>query len=57
MGGIVISCDSWVLKYYAGHRRQNMGAREREVEDGRRRIKRGEKEKVHTLMACDRVSY
>ena len=31
--------------------------REREVWDGRRRIKRGEKEKVPTLMACDRVSY
>ena len=57
MGGIVISCDSCVLKCYAGHRRQNMGAREREVGDGRRRIKRGEKEKVPTLMACDRVSY
>ena len=57
-GGIVISCDSGVLKCYAGHRRrQNMGAREREVEDGRRRIKRGEMEKVPTWMACDRVSY
>ena len=31
--------------------------REREVGDGRRRIKRGEMEKVPTLMACDRVSY
>ena len=31
--------------------------REREVEDGRRRIERGEMEKVPTLMACDRVSY
>ena len=31
--------------------------REREVGDGRRRIKRGEMEKVPILMACDRVSY
>ena len=31
--------------------------REREVEEGRRRIKRGELEKVPTSMACDRVSY
>ena len=31
--------------------------REKEVEDGRRRIKRGEMEKVPTWMACDRVSY
>ena len=52
MGGIVISCDSGVLKCYAGHeRRRNMGAREREVGDGRRRIKRGEMEKVPTWMA------
>ena len=28
--------------------------REREVGDGRRRIKRGEKEKIPTLMAFDR---
>ena len=34
-----------------------MGAREREVEEGRRQIERGEMEKVPTLMACDRVSY
>ena len=31
--------------------------RAREVGDGRRQIQRGEKEKVPTLMACDRVSY
>ena len=31
--------------------------REREVGDGRKRIKRGEMEKVPTWMACDRVSY
>ena len=31
--------------------------REREVGDGRRRIKRGKIGKVPTLMACDRVSY
>ena len=31
--------------------------REREVGDGRRRIERGEMEKVPTWMACDRVSY
>ena len=30
MGGIVISCDSGVLKCYAGHeRRQNMGEKEK----------------------------
>ena len=34
-----------------------MGAREREVGDGRRRLKRGEMEKVPTWMAYDRVSY
>ena len=31
--------------------------KEREVGDGRRRIKRGEMEKVPTWMACDRISY
>ena len=31
--------------------------RERDVGDGRRRIKRGEMEKVPTWMACDQVSY
>ena len=31
--------------------------REREVEDGRRRIERGEMEKVPTWMARDRASY
>ena len=30
---------------------------EKEVEEGKRRIKRGEMEKVPTWMACDRVSY
>ena len=29
-GGIVISCESWVLKCYAGHeRKQNIGGKEK----------------------------
>ena len=57
MGGIVISCDSWSPKMLGRTQKNAEHWREREVVDGRRRIKRGEKEKVPTLMACDRVSY